>query len=205
MNGKWLLAGFVALACSAADRVAFATSTCGEDGYYCNTFACPVGNSFSLAPGQACCQDNGPPCYADSSCSQTVCESNLCGGDYDTCCESGRTGRAAFGVGCTSDSTCCLGECVTIGSSKYCCGDQGQNGGTTFCTCLADLQTCAGDNAECCSGLCQDGVCVTKDGNYCQSNADCKSNVCSQGLCLSCIRPTNRVGPPGAELARYRV
>jgi Cys-rich repeat protein len=71
---------------------------------------------------------------------------------------------------CTTDSDCPAGETCSSGT---CVGRNVPNGGP-----------CSG-NAECQSGLCQNGMCVstTPPPAGCTSNADCPDGTCVGGVC----------------------
>lgn len=66
-------------------------------------------------------------------------------------------------------------------------GTQGGSGGSSI-PCIFDTNSCQ-TNRECCSGLCEQNLCVplgspcTTAGNRCEGNSDCCSALCSGGIC----------------------
>jgi len=116
-----------------------------------------------------------------------VCSSDLidCGKDCPNQCGPKQ--------GCNIDADCVGGVCTGMnGTCVENCQDQVQNGAETDkdCgggTCMAcdNGLMCAGDNANCKSGNCQNNVCTKKsaNGDPCMGGGVCDSGHCVDGVC----------------------
>jgi hypothetical protein len=145
----------------------FGGSTCSSTGYSSNDPNCciPLGGLCQFK--DQCC--GGAPCIPDSS-GVLRCTGSTC---------------TSLGAACTPGvDECCSGECLTTASGNACQLPPSTDGGTDGGTCKADLQTCGG-NAECCSGICSGGTCVSckPNGESCASSGQCCSQVCEGGVC----------------------
>lgn len=107
-------------------------------------------------------------------------------------CSSGTQCGAAC---CPPDVPCCDGACcfgICYGEELCCPGDQIVCNGV----CLPFGVECTDDS--CCGegGICDQGVCITcrGDGSGCNANQDCCSGICQAGVCWATVGGTCPAG-----------
>lgn len=128
------------------------------------------------APGAACA--NGNECCT-FSCSAGTCSNKQC---------------VADNLACATDSDCCGGKC----------GPDGSGGGKCVplsTTCKTSGNPC-GTGADCCSKVCNSGVCAsasfcTQTGDICSSDFECCGGACNKAV-GSTVGTCGTVTAPGA-------
>lgn len=175
---------------------------CGLKGDACDSAGdccgglCATDSSSAGAPSTGTCSRNPDECLGVGY----VCGSNLdcCNGN----CADGVCSEEAClaeGVECSEGgNACCSGECVD-GS----CADV--NGELS---CKVSGNACS-DNADCCSKLCDGGICqryssyCVQSGDTCTADSECCQGVCDKGDGATygyCRKPTVSTNACGGDL-----
>lgn len=182
-----------------------------------------VGTAYCNA-AQQCVgdQDNGQPCTHGGQCQSGFCTEGVCCSSAAcdacrSCVVSGQEGTCQptpSGTACGTDTcSACdgVGTCVGCSPGQACCDD--------VCKVLPGGDCAAGGDADCCSGICIDGVCAAAcngENGPCDSAADCCAGTscvpgggtgvcCASGIACgsSCCAKADQVcDPDGACCTR---
>jgi hypothetical protein len=163
-----------------------------SDGIFCNGVdGCSAG-ACDTHPGDPC---DGPD--GDDDCSEVCNEAaGACSGaDPDgSSCDDGDF--------CNGVDTCASGACAQHGGNP-CDGPDGDE--DCFETCDPTGQTCEGydgDGVPCLGGVCSAQGCGREDGAACGDDEECASGNCVNGICcVSAACTPYRCGPGGACVA----
>ena len=179
---------------------------CADDGKACTTDVCSNGFCTHLpADGKACVED-GNPCTSDvckgGLCSHVASDGGICTDDGIDCttdvCQGGLCKHpAASGAACEDGNPCtdmdsCLAGSCKSGPFKSC--DASNPCTKDLCDPLFgcrhsnnDWALCTAPNADCPTGVCQGGTCMSKPNEPCETEV--KIDLCGsqpvQGLCTA--------------------
>jgi len=141
-------------------------SACAPEAFCSNNDKCVgrknQGDTCGPDAAIACRQDGCRECGTSLSCADGVCCGSPCDGPCDTC--KGTT----------------PGTCTMIGAGKGdACGAYFCDGANPTCP------TGCAKNADCTTGLCDNGVCAEKKslGQACAIGYECESTFCADGVC----------------------
>jgi hypothetical protein len=175
-----------------------------------------VGTIDGSRADTADCKAESAACTASTECCTANCAGGVCAKPLTQC--------KAPGVACTSGTECCTFSCIggtcsnkqcvadnlACGTNADCCGGtcapDGKGGGLCkplSTTCRTSGNPCTtGD--QCCSKLCNAGVCsdgvsfCTQTGDVCAENGDCCGGNCTKAAGAALGTCGETAGAPGA-------
>jgi hypothetical protein len=164
-----------------------------------------AGSGYGCNPWSKLCQnrDRGLARYGAACTSDAQCESNFCyrGADFPNgycggVCRAdtrncGPNGLCQTNTAFVDNYGSCYQACTGVGLPATCRASDNYKcwpttpGGPTACLCIIPGGSClAGGNSDCCSGICQFGICrCVAAGFSCSTDRQCCSGTCAGGTC----------------------